>query len=539
MQISRRSFVKLSAAGIAASTMVSPAEIFASVERMWTDQKAFVPGLAKGSTFINQQGGNILAAGYPVQWWADKFGLPLCINYAPDIRQNIRNFKDVFKKLYPKGEIRYAVKANTHPTILSLVREEGAGADVASWNEMRCALQAKINPKHLDVNGNSKPDELIKMALKNKMLLVADSIEEFLHISELSKQYSSKPRVLLRTAGYDLKNVTDEGSFTAGKWCKFGTDIKDLPHFYSLLPKHPHIDFLGFHIHIGSQITALEPYLIVLGKMIEFSKALNKNGGNCRMINIGGGFPVSYYESLEEWDEALERIRKGYELAQKGDDSKTWVWGGTPAMFMDPATGKIDLNDWSGEKSYSEYPQHRMLEAIFAGNVKVFGKTMKTTAALKSIGEPVFVIEPGRSITETSGVFLMKITGIRKVNGDHNLIAMDAGAVNYDTAVEKDYLMRRWTLTSHMDQKDTKPFDTFVAGRLCYNGDIISRVKIRLPRKPREGDIVLIHDTGAYSAHFYAANTNSFARPARVICYKDGSVAYIKKEDTYDEIFSQ
>ncbi|MCK4236816.1 MAG: decarboxylase, partial [Candidatus Krumholzibacteria bacterium] len=186
----------------------------------------------------------------------------------------------------------------------------------------------------------------------------------------------------------------------------------------------------------------------------------------------------------------------------------------------------------------SEYPQHRMLEAIFAGEVKVFGKTMKTVEALKSIGEPVFVIEPGRSIAETSGVFLMKVTGIRKISGGHNLIAMDAGAVNYDSAVEKDYLMRRWMLTLNINQKDAEPFDTFVAGRLCYNGDIISRLKIRFPRKPREGDIVLVHDTGAYAAHFYAANTNSFARPSRVICYEDGSVEYIKKEDTYDEIFS-
>ena len=129
-------------------------------------------------------------------------------------------------------------------------------------------------------------------------------------------------------------------------------------------------------------------------------------------------------------------------------------------MFMDPTTGKIDLNDWSGEESYSRYPQHRMLEAIFTGNVKVFGETMKTVEALKSIGEPVFVIEPGRSIAETSGVTLMKVTGIRKVNGVHNLIAMDAGSVNYDCAVEKDYLMRRWMLTSNMDQKDSEPFDT-------------------------------------------------------------------------------
>ena len=539
MQISRRSFVKLSAAGIAASTMVSPAGIFASVERMWADGKAFVPGLANANEFINQKDGDILTAGYPVKWWADRFGLPLCINYAPDIRKSVRGFKDVFKKHYPKGEIRYAAKANAHPTILSLVREEGAGADVASWNEMRCALQAKIAPEHLDVNGNSKSEALIKMALRKKMLLVADSIEEFLVISELAKQYQSKPRVILRTAGYDLKNVTDEGVFTAGKWCKFGTAINDLPQFYAMLPKHPHIDFLGFHVHIGSQITSLEPYLIVLGKLIEFAKELNKNGGNCRMLNMGGGYPVSYRRTREEWDEELDRIRTGYTLAQKGDDSKTWVWGSTPAMFMDPTTGKIDLNDWSGEESYSRYPQHRMLEAIFTGNVKVFGETMKTAEALKSIGEPVFVIEPGRSIAETSGVTLMKVTGIRKVNGDHNLIAMDAGAVNYDCAVEKDYLMRRWMLTSNMDQKDTKPFDTFVAGRLCYNGDIISRVKIRFPRKPKVGDIVLIPDTGAYSAHFYAANANSFPRPARVICYEDGSVAYIKKEDTYDEIFSQ
>jgi len=539
MKLTRRSFVKLSAAGIAASTMVSPADIFASVERMWADQKAFVPSLAGGSAFIDQQGGNTLVAGYPVQWWADKFGLPLCINYAPDIRQNIRSFKDIFKKRYPKGEIRYAVKANAHPTILSLVKEESAGADVASDNEAKCALQAKIDPRDLDVNGNTKSEALIKLALRKKMLLVADSIEEFLVISELAKQYQSKPRVILRTAGYDLKNVTDEGVFTAGKWCKFGTAISDLPQFYSMLPKHPHIDFLGFHVHIGSQITAVEPYLIVLGKMIEFSKALNEKGGNCRMLNMGGGYPVSYHRTREEWDKQLDRIRTGYTLAQKGDDSETWVWGGTPAMFMDPATGKIDLNDWSGEESYSEHPQHHMLEAILTGEVQVFGKTMKTIEALKSIGEPVFVIEPGRSIAETSGVTLMKVTGIRKVNGDHNLIAMDAGAVNYDSAVEKDYLMRRWMLASDMDQKDSEPFDTFVAGRLCYNGDIISRLKIRFPRKPKVGDIVLIPDTGAYSAHFYAANANSFPRPARVICYEDGSVAYIKKEDTYDEIFSQ
>lgn len=538
MKLSRRSFVKLSAAGIAASTLSRPGSLFASVERMWADQKAFVPTSGAPEGLILQQDGSIRVCGYPVRWWEKQFGLPLCINYAPDIRQSLQDFKSVFQKHYPEGEIRYAAKANAHPTILSLVREEGAGADVASDNEARCALEAKIDPAHLDVNGNTKSDELIRLALAKGMLLVADSIEEFQKISQMAKGCSTKPRVLLRLSGYDLKNVTDEGVFTAGKWCKFGASIQELPHFYNLLPQHRHIDFLGFHTHIGSQISDVAPYLIVLGKLIEFSKTLNEKGGNCRMINIGGGFPVSYYPTRKEWEEALSRIRRGYDLAQKGDASKVWVWGGAPAMFMDPATGKIDLENWSGEESYSPYPQHHMLEAMLTGQVTVFGKKMNTVTALENLGRPDLVIEPGRSIVETSGVLLMKINGIRKVNGDHNMISVDAGCVNYDSALEKDFLMRRWMLTENPDRAKGNPFDAFLVGRLCFNSDIISRVKVRFERKPDLGEIVLARDCGAYAAHFYAANTNSFPRPSRVICYEDGSIAYIKKKDTYDDIFS-
>lgn len=538
MNISRRAFIKLMIAGVVTAKVLSPAKIFAAVKEAQKNKEIYMPGAGNAGEFLVQRSGNVLIAGNPAEWWADKFGLPLSINYAPSISKNIRDFKNIFTKYYPKGEIRYAVKANTHPAIMSLCRKEGIGADVASKNEMRCALEAKIDSQHLDVNGNSKTEELINMALNKNMLIVADSIEEFLLISKMAKNHMVKPRVVLRLAGYDLKNATAESMFTAGKWCKFGADIEDLPHFYSLLPKHPHIDFLGFHTHIGSQITSVEPYRIVLGKLIEFSETLNKKGGNCRLINIGGGFPVSYYRKKGQWDEELKRIRDGYALAQRGDDSKAWVWSGGPAMFMDPSTGIINLNEWSGEKSYSRYHQHLMLEAILAGNVTVFGKTMSTVKALKNTGEPVIVIEPGRSIAETSGISLIRVKGVRKVNGDHNLVTLDAGAVNFADAMEKDYLMRRWTLVSEINKPGTKPFDAFLAGRLCYNGDIIRRLKIRFPRAPRKGDIVMVYDTGAYSPHFYAANTNSFPRPARVMSYENGSVEFLRKVDSYDEIFS-
>lgn len=65
-----------------------------------------------------------------------------------------------------------------------------------------------------------------------------------------------------------------------------------------------------------------------------------------------------------------------------------------------------------------------------------------------------------------------------------------------------------------------------------------SRYKIQFQRKPERGDVLLTLDTGAYSPHFYVANTNAFPRPPRVLVQEDGSVEYLKKRDTFEEIYS-
>jgi hypothetical protein len=65
-----------------------------------------------------------------------------------------------------------------------------------------------------------------------------------------------------------------------------------------------------------------------------------------------------------------------------------------------------------------------------------------------------------------------------------------------------------------------------------------SRYKVELARKPERGDVLLTWDTGAYGPHFYAANTNAFPRPARVIVQRNGTIEYIKLRDTVDQVYS-
>lgn len=501
------------------------------------DSDAFLPQAALGNNFVDLTGEDAVIAGYPLSWWDSKFGLPLHISYGPAITANVKSFRKVLEARYPNAEIRFAGKANPHPLIFKLVADAGEGVDVASEYEAKAALLAGVDAKHMDANGNAKTEDFIRLAISKNMLIISDSVEDFLTIARIAKDMNVKPRVIQRLAGFSLGKVTQASTFTAGAWTKFGLNIKDFNDFLPLIGKHPELDFQGFHVHIGSPIATLDPYQVVAGKMVEYSQALNERGHKCKMLNIGGGFPVNYVDK-EQWAWILNRIQQGYEAAKAGDQSKLWAWDESAGGFQDEQTGVIDFANWTGERFYSDYPKAEMLDAVLASDISVNGSSVSFVKALKDLGEPILVIEPGRSIAEDTGVTLSRVSQLKKIDGVHDLVALEIGVVNMGDALEHAIPMNRWALASGANKKDSEPYEAFIAGQLCFTGDMPSRYKIRFQRKPERGDVMLTFDTGAYSPHFYVANTNAFPRPPRVLVQEDGSVEYLKKRDTFEEIYS-
>lgn len=530
MDIDRRDFIKYGVLGMGAAALLGPGSAVSASE------SARKKDLGGYGSFMKPSGKEAHIAGHALSWWVNKFQLPLHIYFAPAIRQNVRAFRQVFQDLYPKGHIRFAAKACAHPEVFRIVIREGAGIDVASYYETRCALESGAPPEQLDLNGNCKEDFLITRAIQTDMLIVADSIEEFKIISGIAKQMGKSPRVIMRISGFELGQVTAEAVFTAGKWTKFGACLEDIPDFLKTLGSHPHVRFLGFHTHIGSQITDLDPYLAVLGKLIELGHLLKETGRNCEIINIGGGFPLSYV-NREEWDRFTERVKEGYLASQKGDMSRIFIWHNRTGGFETGPDGRIDTSHWNDDKFYSPYPKEKMVEAILKGRVKVRGKSVNTVKALKAIGEPALVIEPGRSLVGDSAVTLAKVSQARKIGGWHNLLTLEMGVTSLGTALV--YMpVHRWEIINDHDRKDPEPFEAFVGGNLCFSGDMLAKYKISLQRKPLRGDIVLIRDTGSYGPQFFASNANSFPRPARVLVDTDGRLTVMRKRDTYEEIFS-
>lgn len=488
------------------------------------------------SELIDRSSDEIAIMGASLSKWKERYGFPLHLLSAEKVRENIRSFSSVLSECYPRSSIRYAIKAHTHPALLAIISREGAGADVTSHYEAECALRGGVTPDHMDLNGNCKEDSLIDKALTLDMLIVADSFEELELIEARAHALGKRPRVLLRLSGYSIARVTSESVFTAGAWTKFGAPVSEVPSYLASHLPFNHLQFMGFHTHIGSQITSLLPYLEVLGTMIEMGHLQKSLQGSCAMLNIGGGFPVSYL-GRPEWEELKRRSAEGCRAELKGDPSGIYCWGGGPGCFEKSEDGTPDESRWLGESYHSSYPKAEMLHALLKGTVNVKGKSLPAAEALKELGEPMLVIEPGRSIVEDAGVTMSVVSHVRKVAGHHNMVTVEMGVTSLcDTMLEG--IPNRWEVASNHLLKDQAPFETFIGGNLCFSGDMFTRYKTRLDRRPSRGDILLTHNTGAYTSHFFASHANAFPCAARVLVGRDGTCTVMKHRESFEEIFS-
>ena len=84
------------------------------------------------AAFIDASSDELILGGRPLSWWIETFGLPFHVSYAPDIRANFLAYKDVFERLYSRGEVRYTGKASTHPAVFRLAAEAGCIISSAS-----------------------------------------------------------------------------------------------------------------------------------------------------------------------------------------------------------------------------------------------------------------------------------------------------------------------------------------------------------------------------------------------------------------------
>ena len=220
---------------------------------------------------------------------AAEFGTPVYIYAEDDIRARARAYLDAFRARTDDFEVLYASKAAPITAIYRLCAEQGLSVDVASGGELHMALGAGLDPARIYLHGNNKTEAELRYAIDAGVgHLIVDS---FVEIARLDALLDRPQDVLIRVTPGILPS-THSYVQTGGLDSKFGFGLEDglAARAIDEVRASSHLQLVGLHAHIGSQIFELEPYAAA----IEALAALVDGEWECRILNVGGGLGIAY-----------------------------------------------------------------------------------------------------------------------------------------------------------------------------------------------------------------------------------------------------
>jgi diaminopimelate decarboxylase len=223
---------------------------------------------------------------------AARYGTPLYIYSKATITHHLDTLNKAFKALNPL--VCYSVKANSNLGILKVVGEHGDGFDVVSGGELGRVLKAGGTADRTVFAGVGKTDPEIAAAIQAGVLMFnVESEEELAAINRVAESLGKVAPVALRV-NPDVDPKTHRYISTGKKESKFGMDIDRSLRLAQEAVHMKHITMIGMHMHIGSQITTVEPYGHAAEKGVEIIGQLRAMGHPIEWYNMGGGFGIAY-----------------------------------------------------------------------------------------------------------------------------------------------------------------------------------------------------------------------------------------------------
>jgi diaminopimelate decarboxylase len=238
--------------------------------------------------------GELYCEQVPVSQVAKEVGTPCYIYSHATLTRHFRAYDGAFKDI--PHVVAFAMKANSNLAILRLMAKEGSGVDIVSGGELFRALKAGVPPSKIVFAGVGKSADEIRDALKAGILMFnVESSAELRAIDEVAASVGKTARVALRI-NPDIDPKTHPYISTGLKKSKFGIAADRALEEYKLASSLSHIEIVGVHAHIGSQLTEVTPFVEALKKVVALVEALKDQGIGIQYLNVGGGLGITYLD---------------------------------------------------------------------------------------------------------------------------------------------------------------------------------------------------------------------------------------------------
>lgn len=424
--------------------------------------------------------------GVDVARLAEQVPTPFFLFSARQIAANVDALRTAFTRRHAATEIFYASKACSNMWFLDAVRRSGVNIEVNAGGELTKALRAAFGPQQIVFNGVAKTIAEVELAVDAGVrAIIVDSLFELERVAEVAARRRRRANVSLRI-DVDVPTLTHPGLVTAHGG-KAGIDRDDAPEAFARAAGDRWLDLRGMHMHIGSQITSVEPYTRAVETALDIVDAAEDTLGiELEHLNAGGGFAIAYRS----------------------------------APVCQP----------------SDYFCSTLAADDYADAICSVLERRKPRLGL--------FLEPGRSIAGTAAVLVTRIENEKTKGerdeagtrvGDERWLTVDAG---FNTLLE--HTNYSWyypaVVATRAGQPATTPFR--LAGPLCDGGDVFAgdgdSPFRHFPQGTTVGDVVVFIDAGAYSLEMM----NPYNARPRAAAYAvvDGDVRQIRAPETFADM---
>lgn len=343
---------------------------------------------------------------------AKKYGTPLYLMDEDKVRQKCRMYQRAMRRHFGEAaKPLFASKANCFKRLYEIMKEENMGIDVVSCGEIYTAKLAGFDLCRAYFHGNNKTDEDIAYAMDCGVgYFVADNLEEVRAVEAEASKRGVVQKVLLRiTPGIDPHTYA---AIATGKVdSKFGSAIEtgQAEEIVACTLRQSHIQLMGYHCHVGSQVFGEDVFQRAAFVMLSFSAQMReKYGFTAPILDLGGGYGVRYTQ----------------------DD---------PQLDIEARIGEV-------------------------------AETVKRTCAELRLPLPEIHMEPGRSIVADAGMTLYTVGTVKKIPGYKNYVSVDGSMADH---IRFALYGSQYTCFLANKMNEPCNLEVTIAGRCCESGDII------------------------------------------------------------------
>lgn len=354
---------------------------------------------------------NYIFAGCDTVELAKKYGTPLYLMSEDYIKDRCKEIREDFIGKYKNTRAVFASKAFLTKEMARIIKREGIGMDVVSGGELYTAIQVDFPMENIIFHGNNKTVDELELAIKNNVgRIVVDHIGEIDLIEKIGKEHNKKVSILFRiTPGID--SHTHKYIQTGQVDSKFGIPLfkETIGEAMERVMKSEFVELLGFHSHIGSQISDNENHIKAIGIMTNLMKMLkDEYGFITKELNTGGGYGIHY----------------------SGDEERK------PLIYFTDAI--------------MEELKHKCEEY--------------------ELEMPLVIIEPGRWLVGEAGITLYTVGAIKEIPGIRTYISIDGGMP--DNPRPSLYEAHYDAVVANKSGENLIETAT-IAGKCCESGDIL------------------------------------------------------------------